>query len=92
MFKALFNFLKSFWNVRDVSIKEIVLYLIFTVKHLILPEWQNWDYARVNYQVIPPCLIKMGYSLIQLAANSWKSPWDSHVSIDQQYVACLFYN
>ena len=68
------DFKRSFWNVRDVSIKEIVLYLIFTVKHLILPGMAELGFARVNYQVIPPCLIKMGYSLIQLAANSWREP------------------
>lgn len=56
--------------------KHIVLYLIFTVKHLILPGMAELGFARADYPVTPPCLIKKGYSLIQLAANSWREPME----------------
>nr|BAE02123.1 unnamed protein product [Macaca fascicularis] len=44
--------------------------------HLILPGMAELGFARADYQVAPPCLIKMEYLLIQLAANSWREPME----------------
>lgn len=54
------------------QLNQIILHLIFTVKHLILHGMAELGFARADYQVAPPCLIKMEYLQIQLAANSWR--------------------
>lgn len=51
-------------------------YLIFTEIHLILHGMAELGFVRADYRVAPLCLIKMGYLLIQLAANSWREPME----------------
>lgn len=58
----------------DVSqlTKGNCIVLNFTEIHLILHATAELGFVTADYQVAPLCWIKMGYLLIQLAANFWK--------------------
>lgn len=54
------------------AIKQVIP-IFSTVIHLIFLGMSELAFAKADYLLATlPCLIKMGYLLIQQAANSWK--------------------